>query len=127
MPNPADLCTYILPNGSRCRQVTLRDKLFCRHHIRLRKIRRRSAHQMTVDRLRTEMARFDFIELLYQLSVRLQCIQSAVDGYPEARAILFLVLEHLDRLRQFNQETGYSVAEESGLAPESGRETLPNL
>jgi hypothetical protein len=82
---------------------------------------------MTVDRLRAEMARFDFIELLYQLNFRLRRIQSAVDEYPEARAVLFLVLEHLDRLRQFNQETGYSVAEEFSFAPAPGCETLPNL
>ena len=119
MHKPLDLCTFILPNGSRCRQVTLRDKLFCRHHIRLRKLRRRSTHQMTTDRLRAEVANLDFIQLLFHLAVRLQHIQSAVEGYPEARAILSIVLERLNQMEQFNQEMGYSAAAVPGSASPS--------
>ena len=119
MHKPLDLCTFILPNGNRCRQVTLRDKLFCRHHIRLHKIRRRSTHQMTTDRLRVEVANLDFIQLLFHLGVRLQRIQSAVEGYPEASAILSIVLERLNKMEQIHQEMGYPDEDKTGSASAS--------
>jgi len=123
MPKPVRLCAHILLDGTNCRQVTLRGKLFCRHHLNGSRIRRRALHQKAMDRLRAEAKTLGTCDLLSHLSHRLYRIQSAVAGYPEARTLLSVVLERLDELEQ----SGHKIDPDPALPPTTDLTLDPNL
>jgi hypothetical protein len=113
MSKTARVCAHIMLNGGNCRQVTLRDKLYCRHHVNGSRIHRRALHQRAMDRLRAEAKNLGTWDLLAHLSHRLYRIQSAVAGYPEARTLLSVVLERLREL----ELSGHDIDTHPALPP----------
>lgn len=93
---PADLCQHILPSGRPCRQITLKEEYFCRHHRRLfKKADCESAQEGAVLRLVAKVHSLELPGLLKVLYGRLSRLRSVVRASPETQIVLSIALERL--------------------------------
>lgn len=96
MSRPADLCCYQLPSGKRCRQITLKQEQFCRHHRRLfRQSESEMALQEAMQRLAGKLLSLDLPDLLETLYATLARVSSTVRTIPEAQLALGITMERL--------------------------------
>ena len=86
MPGCA-ICTFTLPNGSRCAAVALRGHSLCRHHFNRRRPLQDQV-EVKLARYRRELDAMDLPRLLNALLEKLDLIRAIIPAFPEAQLIL---------------------------------------
>lgn len=94
--NPATLCQHQLSTGKLCRQITLKDEYFCRHHRRLfHKSENEMIHEEAMERLSAKLQSLDLPDLLHALYGKLTRLRTTVRAHPEAQLALNITLHRL--------------------------------
>lgn len=101
----ADLCSYQLPSGKPCRQITLKDEQLCRHHRRLfHQSEAEMALQQSMERLAIKLSSLPTPDLLEALYRKLCYVHSTVRAVPEAQLALGITMERLRTLELLQAE-----------------------
>lgn len=117
MSSPRNLCQHQLPTGKLCRQITLKDEYFCRHHRRLfHKSENEMIQEEAMYCLAAELQSLDLPDLLHALYGKLTRLRSTVRANPEAQLALAITLERMKQ-HGHNQRPAHPRSGHSQPAP----------